>query len=183
MPGRPPTPYAGRVDRPGLPGGGTAEGEPSTVNAWLGTVIALAALALSATTAYQQYRSRRRENRAAEVTAYFHRTERFARVKLPDGTVREAGYHLVLWNRGPAPATAVRVELAAADGSPVELADLGADEFPLARIDRDGRYPLPWLPVGDEHRGARRFAVRLRWQDDNGPQERLLPLRKGQTNR
>ncbi|MFE1318447.1 hypothetical protein [Kitasatospora phosalacinea] len=152
------------------------------MNAWLGTVIALAALALSAATAYQQHRSRRRDGRAAEVTAYFHRAAEFARVKLPDGTVREAGYHLVAWNRGPAPATAVELELAAADGESVQLADLGADEFPLSRIDRDGRYPLPWLPVGDGHRGERRFTVRLRWQDGNGPQERLLPLRKGQTS-
>ncbi|BAJ26905.1 MULTISPECIES: hypothetical protein [Kitasatospora] len=152
------------------------------MNAWLGTVIALAALALSAATAYQQHRSRGRESRAAEVTAYFHRTAEFARVKLPDGTIREAGYHLVIWNRGPAPATAVRIELAAAEGDPVELADLGPDEFPLPRIDRDGRYPLPWLPTGADHRGDRRFTVRLHWQDGNGPQERLLPLRKGQTN-
>ncbi|MGW4803515.1 hypothetical protein [Kitasatospora sp. NPDC004272] len=152
------------------------------MNAWLGTVIALAALLLSAVTAYRQHRLRGRQERAAEVTAYFHRTAEFAKVKLPDETVREAGYHLVVWNRGPAPATAVRVELAAADGDPVQLADLAPDEFPLARIDRDGRYPLPWLPVGTVHRGERRFTVRLRWEDGNGPQERLLPLRKGQTS-
>ncbi|MFV5996616.1 hypothetical protein ACNPQM_30515 [Streptomyces sp. NPDC056231] len=42
--------------------------------------------------------------------------------------------------------------------------------------------PVPWLPVADAHRGARRFSVRFRWRDGNGIQERVLPVRRGETN-
>jgi hypothetical protein len=152
------------------------------VNAWIGTVIALCALVLSAITAYVQHRARKRETLAAEVTAYFHRTSDFAKIKLPDGSVRQAGYHLVIWNQGPASAEHVHVTVRDVEGGAVELADSPSDEFPLMRLDRGTRYPVPWLPVSDAHRGTRRFAVHLRWQDGNGRQERVLPIRRGQTN-
>ncbi|MFD3945477.1 hypothetical protein [Streptomyces sp. NPDC058579] len=152
------------------------------MNAWIGTVIALCALVLSGITAYVQHRARKRETLGAEVTAYFHRTSDFAKIKLADGTVRQAGYHLVIWNQGPAPARAVHVQVKDVDGGVVELADSPADEFPLVRLDKGARYPVPWLPMSDAHRGSRRFAVHLRWTDGNGAQERMLPMRRGQTN-
>ena len=145
-------------------------------------MIALCAFVLSVITAYVQHHTRKRETLTADVTAYFHRTSEFAKIKLPDGTIRQAGYHLVIWNHGPASAEHVHVAVKDAEGGTVELADTPLDEFPLRRLDKGGRYPVPWLPVADAHRGARRFAVHLRWQDGNGTQERLLPLRRGQTN-
>ncbi|MEV7614355.1 hypothetical protein [Streptomyces sp. NPDC089799] len=152
------------------------------MNAWIGTAIALCALALSAVTAYVQHRARKREKLAAEVTAYFHRTSEFAKIKLPDGSVRQAGYHLVVWNHGPGAAEQVRLEVKDTGGGAVELADSPPDEFPLVRLDKGARYPVPWLPVADTHRGARRFTVHLHWKDGNGTQERVLPMRRGQTN-
>ncbi|MFJ3924419.1 hypothetical protein [Streptomyces sp. NPDC090022] len=153
------------------------------MNAWIGTVIALAALVLSAITAYVQHRNRKREVLEAQVTAYFHRTSDFAKIKLPDGSIRQAGYHLVIWNHGPAPAERVGIVVKDTEGGGVvELADSPPEEFPIARLDKDGRYPVPWLPVASAHRGARRFTVHLSWHDGNGEQERLLPLRRGQTN-
>ncbi|WP_437028512.1 hypothetical protein [Streptomyces sp. enrichment culture] len=152
------------------------------MTAWIGTVIALCALALSAVTAYVQHRTRKRETLAADVTAYFHRTSDFAKIKLPDGTIRQAGYHLVIWNHGPASAERVHLAVKDVEGDTVELADCPPDEFPLDRLDQGARYPVPWLPLADAHRGARRFTVHLRWQDGNGTQERLLPMRRGQTN-
>ncbi|MET7620004.1 hypothetical protein [Streptomyces sp. NPDC005408] len=149
---------------------------------WIGTVIAVCALALSAVTAYTQHRSRKNEILAARVTVYFHRTSDFAKVKLPDGTLRQAGYHLVIWNHGPASAEDVEFEVHDIEGGTVALADCLDNEFPLKRLDVAGRYPIPWLPVADAHRGARRFTVRLRWRDGNGGQERVLPVRRGETN-
>ncbi|MFD7403359.1 hypothetical protein ACFV7R_11935 [Streptomyces sp. NPDC059866] len=149
---------------------------------WISTVIALSALGLSAVTAYTQHRNRKKEILAARVTAYFHRTSEFAKIKLPDGTLRQAGYHLVIWNHGPAPAENVELEVKDREGVGVTLADCPDDEFPLERIDASGRYPVPWLPTADAHRGARRFTVVLRWQDGNGRQERVLPIRRGETN-
>lgn len=149
---------------------------------WIGTSIALCALGLSAVTAYMQHRNRREEILAARVTVYFHRTSDFAKVKLPDGTLRQAGYHLVIWNHGPATAENVRFEVTDTSGGRVVLADSPDDEFPLGRLDVAGRYPIPWLPVADAHRGARRFTVRLRWRDGNGEQEHVLPVRRGETN-
>ncbi|MFD5329096.1 hypothetical protein [Streptomyces sp. NPDC127092] len=152
------------------------------MNAWIGTVIALCALVLSAVTAYAQHRARTRETLGAEVTAYFHRTSDFAKIKLADGSIRRAGYHLVIWNQGPASAEQVHVSVEDVAGGVVELADSPADEFPLLRLDRGARYPVPWLPLADAHRGNRRFVVQMRWQDGNGTQERVLPLRRGETN-
>lgn len=149
---------------------------------WISTVIALCALGVSAVTAYAQHRSRKQEILAARVTAYFHRTSEFAKVKLPDGTLRQAGYHLVIWNHGPASAENVELEVKDTEGGAVTLADCLDGEFPLERIDASGRYPIPWLPVADTHRGARRFSVVLRWRDGIGRQERVLPIRRGETN-
>ncbi|MFK4544652.1 hypothetical protein RKD29_004248 [Streptomyces tendae] len=149
---------------------------------WISTVIALCALGLSGVTAYTQHRNRKRDTLAARVTAYFHRTSEFAKIKLPDGTLRQAGYHLVIWNHGPAPAEHVELVIKDVEGNAVTLADCLAEEFPLERIDASGRYPIPWLPVADTHRGARRFTVVLRWRDGMGRQERVLPIRRGETN-
>lgn len=149
---------------------------------WIGTAIALCALGLSGLTAWFQHRNRRRETLAAQVTAYFHRTSDFAKIRLPDGSLRQAGYHLVIWNHGPAPAEHVELVINDIEGGTVELADCPEGEFPLARLDAAGRYPVPWLPVHDVHRGSRRFTVHLRWRDGNGKQERVLPVRRGETN-
>ncbi|MFC8221760.1 hypothetical protein ACFUTY_26745 [Streptomyces sp. NPDC057362] len=149
---------------------------------WFSMVIALCALGLSAVTAYIQHRTRKKEIFTARVTAYFHRTSEFAKVRLPDGTLRQAGYHLVIWNQGPATADSVELLVKDPAGDTVALADCSDNEFPLARLDVSGRYPIPWLPTTDKHRGARRFTVVLRWQDRNGKHERVLPLRRGETN-
>ncbi|MBB4714562.1 hypothetical protein [Streptomyces luteogriseus] len=149
---------------------------------WISTIIALCALGLSSVTAFAQHHNRKKEILAARVTAYFHRTSAFAKIRLPDGTLRQAGYHLVIWNQGPASAEHVEVEVRDPEGVTVTLADCLDGEFPLERLDVSGRYPIPWLPTADMHRGARRFIVVLRWRDGNGRHERVLPIRRGETN-
>jgi hypothetical protein len=149
---------------------------------WLGALFAGAALVLSALVAHDSYRSRGRASRTANVTAYFHRVSEFARVVATDGTSWRAGYHLVVWNQGPSAATGIRVDIRDAKGDPVPLADFAPDELPLPRLDPAGRYPIPWLPTGEEQRAQRRFEVTVTWSDGNGTHEHVVPLRRGQTS-
>jgi hypothetical protein len=146
------------------------------------------ALVVSIATAASAYLHRRRESRAANLTAYFHWNRELSRVDLPDGQSIGVGYNLVVWNQGPATAQDVRVEVLAPSGDAVELATVETGEFPLRRIDATGRYPIQFTPVsaqfrsGDKLQVVRRFDVRLTWVDGNGRHQHVVPLRRGQTS-
>jgi hypothetical protein len=110
-----------------------------------------------------------------------------SRVDLSDRKIH-VGYNLVLWNQGPATASDVHLEVRRPKAAAVRLASIDDDEFPLARIDRGGKYPVQFAPDlpqfldADNHPMVRRFDVLLRWQDGNGQQEKRVPLRRGQTD-
>lgn len=142
--------------------------------------IACAALALSITTAAIAYWVNLKAARTADITAYFYRVDQFAKVRLPDGTTRDAGYHLIIWNRGPAPAQAVSLEMTRPGGESLAIVDVDSDEFPLSRLDSGGRYPIPWVLESKQLHAGRRFTAKLSWRDGNGAHSRELPLRRGQ---
>ncbi|TCC11188.1 hypothetical protein [Kribbella soli] len=141
-------------------------------------MVSAAALLVSVVVAVIQHRRRVRENNAAQVAAYFFRLPEKAQVILNDGAVVWVGYHLVLWNRGPGPASAVSVTMKDEHGADLELQACPADEFPLAVLDVDGRYPIPWV-VAPRLDGRRRATAHLEWKDGNGNQRRTVPLRRG----
>jgi hypothetical protein len=89
--------------------------------------------------------------------------------------------------QGPATASNVALEIRRPGGAVVHIASVEAGEFPLARVDSGGRYPVQFAPdlpeffESDRHPVVRRFDVILRWSDGNGRRESLVPLRRGQT--
>lgn len=154
------------------------------VAAWFSNVIAGVALVVSVLTAVAALAARRRDQRTASLTAYFHWNQQLARTNPKDPSVG-AGYNLVIWNQGPASATDVELTVHTPEGELVELATVEQGEFPLRRIDNAGRYPVQFAPASAEHcnsdeRIVRRFHVRLTWTDGNGRHRHELPLRRGQ---
>jgi hypothetical protein len=149
--------------------------------------IAGVALVVSIWTAFVAYLRRRRESRTANVTAYFRWTREKSRVDLPDRKIH-VGCNLIVWNQGPATALDVQLEVHRPKAAAVRLAGIDDDEFPLARIDSGSKYPVQFAPDlpefldADNHAMIRRFDVVLRWVDGNGQQEKLVPLRRGQTD-
>ncbi|CUR54368.1 hypothetical protein [Nocardioides sp.] len=146
---------------------------------WVGVVIGGLALGLSGYTWIVQHRRQVLADRAADVTVAFHWLRVRAHVTIPGRGEFQAGYHLVLTNRGPAAARNVDVRLSDSDGHPLTLLDLVPGELPLAVLDADGRYPIPWI-YEPFSRHARRFEAIVSWTDDAGPHQRRVPLRRGQ---
>jgi hypothetical protein len=164
------------------PRAGTSGGEDA-VATWLGLAVAVAALLVSALTAYVAYRHRREDVRTARVTAYFHWNAVFAKVSLGEGQEPvQVGYNLVVWNQGPASALRVGLVIMDTDGRVVDLAGVDDDEFPLDRLDGGGRYPVQFAARDKRYRGVRRYRAKLTWTDGNGQHEHVVPLRKGQTS-
>jgi len=151
-----------------------------TASEWLASTISMAALGVSSLTAYRSWRWRIKDRRSASLTAYFHRNGAMAQVRLPDGRDVEAGYNIVLWNRGPGAATNVTLTAFDANGTVLVLATVDPAEFPLSHLDADARYPVPW--VLEPHRRERHFVCGLSWTDPNGTHERRLPVRRGETS-
>ena len=147
--------------------------------------IAVAALAVSVLSLVWTWRTRRAEQIAAKMGAYFQWLENPAKVRTKNGSLKTAGYHLVLHNTGENSAREVRmsVEGVMQDGSaaPVTLVDVYPQEFPLVALDPGAQYPIPWvLSTADEPFFEQRlFRVRLSWKDGRGEQSRTLPLRRG----
>lgn len=123
-----------------------------------------------------------RVTRRADVTAYLHRTSDFAKVRLPSGEERRAGYHLVLANRGPAAARDLRLSIANAHSHPVSLLDVANDEFPL-ELDAAAEYPIPLLLSDGSESSQRRYHIKLTWRDNSGDREHTIWLRRGQLPR
>lgn len=149
------------------------------MSGWVTAVFAGLAVVVSGWTWYVQWRDHLMAQRRARVTVAFHWLPVRAKVPVKDGHTLEAGYHIVLANHGPAPARDVVLELRDSVGRDLELLDLGADEMPLAVLDIDGRYPIPWL-YEPFTRHARRFTAKVSWNDAAGHHERTVPLRRGQ---
>jgi len=155
---------------------------------WLSTAIAAVALLVSVLTAAAAYVRAGRESRTANVTAYFHWNQEKSRVDLRDRKIH-VGYNLVVWNQGPATATDIHLEVRRPGAEVVRLASIEQGEFPLARIDSSGKYPVQFAPElkeffeSDDHPVVRRFDVLLHWSDGNGRHETMVPLRRGQTDR
>jgi hypothetical protein len=152
------------------------------VNAWVATVIALLSLAVSALTFLVTQSHQRRHERAADVTVYFYWLVAYSKVKLESGEDRQAGYNLVLWNRGPSAATEVHITIHDPAGDRRTLADSPRGEFPLKRLDSGARYPIPWVLDDDSQGKYRRFSIDVSWRDGNGTQNHTLPLRRGQVS-
>jgi hypothetical protein len=152
---------------------------------WLSTVVAGCALVVSLLNAIVANRRYHREQRTAHLTAYFSNNRSKSRVDMPDRRIH-VGYNLVIWNQGPATARGVCLEVRRPTGQVVDLVSVEDGEFPLSRIDRDGRYPVQFAPKmreffeADAHAVIRRFDVLLSWIDDNGSNEKVIPLRRGQ---
>jgi hypothetical protein len=155
---------------------------------WLSTIVATFALLISILTAAATFFESRRTSRTADLTAYFHRNLPAARVDLPDRRIK-AGYNLVIWNQGPATASKVDFDVRRPGQGPAPLATIEPGELPVARIDGGGKYPVQFVPdlaeFYDQENNPllRRFDVVLRWEDGNGRHEKLIPLRRGQTDR
>src|SRR5690242_2115228 len=146
--------------------------------------IALAALVVSVGTAAATLWQRHRAQRRADVTAFLHWLPARAPIRIGDGSV-SVGYHLVLWNRGPARARDVDVSvLFVADGSEevLPLTDTTPDEFPLTLLESGARYPVPWALGQDGLARAdeRRFVLLLSWRDSRSRTLRI-PIRRGNT--
>jgi hypothetical protein len=147
--------------------------------------ISFTALLLSIITVLWTWRIRVSAQKVADVSAYFHRLGTPATVQLGGGESVAARYHLVLYNRGPASARLVILEpfgvTPEGDLQQVTLIDVGAGEFPIAQLDRDVRYPIPWvLGKGDRpFFEQRRFVVKLSWSDGSGDHHRDVILRRG----
>jgi hypothetical protein len=116
------------------------------------------------------------------MTAYFQRNVVPAKVLLADGEMRLAGYHLVLWNRGPAQARQVGLRAYDASGEVLDLLDIAPDEFPLDALDAGARYPIPWAIADIKVQNRRRFSCTLEWTDPRGFRTTTLPLRRGQVS-
>ena len=127
--------------------------------------------------AQRQYQSA--AQRRADVAVSFHWLTARAKVVIPGREPLCAGYHLILDNRGPALATDVNLVVQDADGTQLTLLDIAPSEFPLSRLDAGVRYSIPWLyePFTPH---ARRFIFTVTWNDEAGPQEWELRLRRGQ---
>ncbi len=149
---------------------------------WLSAIFAGLAVLVAGGTWYAQRRYQSAAERRADVTVRFHWLTALATVVVPGREPLQAGYHLVLENRGPASAHQVDLEVRDAGGRQLTLLDLAPDEFPLPTFDAGGRYPIPWL-YEPFTRHARRFVVTVRWDDGAGHHERELPLRRGQLPR
>ncbi len=149
------------------------------MSAWVSAVFAGLAVVVAIWTWYAQRRERTAAERRARVTVSFHWLPVRAKVQVRDGRTLEAGYHIVLVNRGPAPARDVNLRLSNSAGQELELLDVAPDEMPLAVLDVDGRYPIPWL-YEPFSRHSRRFVATLSWTDSEGRHERMVPLRRGQ---
>ena len=147
---------------------------------WLSTLFAGLAVVVAAGTWLAQRRYQAKAERRADVTVRFHWLTNHALVAIPGRDLLHAGYHLVLENRGPAAASNVSLSVHTPGGAELTLLDVATDEFPLHRLDAGVRYPIPWL-YEPFTRHARRFLVKVSWVDGTGPQERELPLRRGQT--
>lgn len=150
------------------------------MNAWVATGIALVSLAVSAVTFIVSWLHQSSQERAADVTVYFHWLVAYSKVKLKSGEDRRAGYNLVLWNRGPSAATGVDITIYDNDGHRRTLADSPPEEFPLKRLDSGALYPIPWVLDNDSQGESRRFTVNVSWHDGNGMKKHTLPLRRGQ---
>lgn len=140
-------------------------------------IVAVLAFVLSGYVAWVQLRERRRAN----LTAYFHRTREYAQVRLADETIVKAGYHVVLWNQGPAVAHDIEAEFRDIHGRALTLLDSADGEFPLKRLDSAVRYPIPWV-VTPRVEGMRRATAVLRWRDGSGSHSAEIPLRRGETS-
>ena len=145
---------------------------------WVTSSIALAALLLSAATAYATWRWRVVDRRAAALTAYFHRNSEMAQVYV-GGETLAVGYNLVVWNQGPGRAANVSFGAVNVNGDELRLLELQDGELPLSVLDPGARYPIPWL-VEPRERG-RHFRCRIDWTDGNGSHTVVVPLRRGET--
>jgi hypothetical protein len=95
-----------------------------------------------------------------------HRQDGLARHQKPDPDA-ENWLYIRVWNKGPETATRVRAETFIAPVSPSIWPDmwqpLGEIEFPNIAAGENAIAALPWQP---EHRGQRRFLVRLSSVED-----------------
>lgn len=143
--------------------------------------IALAALTVSVTTAVYAWRRGLAAARRADVTAFLNWLPARAYLKVGESDIT-VGYHLVLWNRGPARATNVSVSVHTAEHphKHVRLTDVRADEFPLSSLDPGARYPIPWALGEDglESKDERRFLLKLTWSDSTDHAIEI-PIRRG----
>jgi hypothetical protein len=144
--------------------------------------IALAALVVSLATASLTWWERWASRRRADVTAFLHWLPAKAAVAVGGSTV-SVGYHLVLWNRGPARAADVSVEIqqfGSGTGQAVELTDAQEGELPLSGLEPGARYPIPWALGRDGLQFAheRRFEAVLTWSDSRR-RTLHIPLRRG----
>jgi hypothetical protein len=144
--------------------------------------IALAALLVSVATAVLTVSWRLISLRRADVTAFLHWLPARTYIQTDSGEV-SVGYHLILWNRGPARARKVSVRVAFMDGARPEalrLTDVREGELPLPQLDAGARYPIPWALGSDGLARAdeRRFILTLSWTDSR-PRTLSLPIRRG----
>ena len=144
--------------------------------------IALAALLVSVATAVLTMSWRLVSLRRADVTAFLHWLPARTYIETDGGEV-SVGYHLILWNRGPARAKRVNVKVQFMDGDRPEalrLTDVREGELPLERLDPGARYPIPWALGADGLARAeeRRFVLTLSWTDSTSRTLRL-PIRRG----
>jgi len=146
---------------------------------WIGVAIAGLALLLSGYTWFAQRRRQTLADRRADVTVALHWLPVRAKVSIAGKGEYEAGYHLVVTNRGPSAARDVDVLLIDSNGRSLTLLDLDPGELPLTVLDADGRYPIPWV-YEPFTRHERRFEATVSWRDDAGKHQRRVPLRRGQ---
>lgn len=151
-----------------------------TPNEIIAAGISGAALIISAITAFLTWRWRITDRRRADVTVYFQRNDVPAKVLLPSGEMRAAGYHLVLWNRGPAIANKINFRAFDTKGCELTLLDVSEEELPLERLDSSVRYPIPWALEDIKKQNERRFKCELSWRDRVGSHIVVVPLRRGQ---
>lgn len=144
--------------------------------------IALSALIVSVATAIFTLSWRWISLRRADVTAFLHWLPARAYIQV-DGSEVSVGYHLIVWNRGPARARLVDVEVHFNDGEKPEvlrLTDIADGEFPLEQLDPGARYPIPWA-LGEDglaRADERRFVLTLTWTDSRRRRLRV-PIRRG----
>ncbi|MDQ2849754.1 MAG: hypothetical protein M3Y49_03300 [Actinomycetota bacterium] len=140
------------------------------------------ALSLSGYTWLAQHRRQVLAERQADVSVAFHWLSTRAHVTIPGHGDFDAGYHLVLTNKGPAAARDLDVQLTDSDDHPLKLLDLVPGELPLVILDNDGRYPIPWI-YEPFSRHARRFEAMVSWTDNAGchgsPRDQTFCLFRG----
>jgi hypothetical protein len=146
--------------------------------------IALGALVVSAATAGYAWHQGRTAARRADVTAFLNWLPARAYINV-GGSEVSVGYHLVLWNRGPARARDVDVVVRSpgtAAGADLRLTDIRPDELPLSHLDAGARYPIPWALGADglAMKDERRFVIHLSWTDSRR-QVVEIPVRRGNT--